>query len=241
MKSPIQKNTLVADVIRELQRLIVDCEIKPGEFLPPRKDLAAQFDVGLSTIQEAIQALTAMGMLESRPGKGTWVREDALHTLIPPAAVESRLGELDARKLYDARSVIEVGLTEFAAQRATRDDLDRIWGALSAMESVLGDDDAFVEADLAFHLSVARAGHNELLEQFYHLARKLLSDVIAEIIKLPNVKEDAIRIQRQIAEAIEAHDPVRAREAALDHMATIEELIGMWSRQREADAPRERR
>jgi GntR family transcriptional repressor for pyruvate dehydrogenase complex len=230
MKTAITKDTLVANVLRELQRRIVEGEISPGEYLPPRKDLAAQFDVGLSTIQEAIQALTAMGLLESRPGKGTWVREDALQTLIPPSAVKRQLGELDARKLYDARRVIEVGLIEFAAQRATRADLDDIRGALAGMEEALaaGDEQGFIEADLAYHFSVARAAHNELLEQFYHLSRRLLADVIAEIVQLPNVKEEGLTSQRTIAEAIAEHDAQRARQAALEHMKIIGRVIDAW-------------
>ncbi len=229
MNIPIRKSTLVDDVASELRRTILEQEIRPGEFLPPRRELAAQFGVGLSTVQEAIQALTAVGMLESRPGKGTWVREDALDTLIHPAAVEARLGDLDARQLYDARLVVEVGLAEFAAQRATSEDIQRIRDALDAMEAEIAeDDDAFIEADLEFHLAVARAGHNELLEQFYHLARKLLSQVIAELIKLPDVKENGLHIQREIAQAIEQHDPEKARQATLEHMTIIDRLIGTW-------------
>jgi DNA-binding FadR family transcriptional regulator len=230
MKVRISKKTLVTKVISELQRMIVDKEILPGEYLPPRKELASQFGVGNSTIQEAVQALTAMGMLESRPGKGTWVAESALDTLIPPSTVKSRLGTLDARKLYDARSVIEVGLTEFAAQRATPEDVGAIKDALDSMKATIKDDAAFVEADLEFHLAVARAGHNELLEQFYHLSRKLLAEVIAEIIKLPNVKEDAIVIQGEIAEAIEQHDVQKARQAAINHMEIIGQLLDVWNK-----------
>jgi GntR family transcriptional repressor for pyruvate dehydrogenase complex len=222
--STFQRSTLVDDVTAELRRMILEQEIKPGEFLPARKDLAARFGVGLSTIQEAIQALAAVGMLESRPGKGTWVREDALDMLIHPSAVETRLGELGVRQLYDARLVVEVGLTELAAQHATPEDIDKIWAALEAMKASV-DDAAFIEADLAFHIAVARAGHNQLLEQFYHLSRKLLEEVIAELIKMPSVKENAIRIQGEIAQAIEDQDVERARQATLDHMDIIEALI----------------
>ncbi len=224
MPSP-QRNTLVAAIIEELQEMILTGEIQPGEFLPSRKELAAQFGVGLSTIHEAIQALTAIGMVESHPGKGTWVRHDALDTLIHPTVVKARLGELRAHQVYEARSVIEIALTEFAAQRATPEDIERIWDALRAMEASIGDDEAFVEADLEFHLAVARAGHNELLEQFYHLARKLLSDVISEMVKMPRVKEQSIRLQKAIAEAIERHDVDAARQAAHNHWSYIGHIL----------------
>jgi len=229
MRSDLSASTLVDDVTEEIRRMILTGEIEPGEFLPTRKELAAQFGVGLSTVQEAIQALSAVGMLASRPGKGTWVRKDALDSLIHPEAVRTRLGELNAEKVYEARGVIEIALTEMAARRATPHDVAAIWSALERMKATIDDDDAFVEADLDFHLGVARAGKNQLLEQFYHLSRRMVVQVIAEVLHLPSVKQDSIPYQRAIAEAIEAGDPVRAREAAEEHMAYVDILLERWS------------
>jgi len=93
------------------------------------------------------------------------------------------------------------------------------------MEAKVDDNAAFVEADLDFHLAVARAGKNELLEQFYNLLRKMIVEVIHEMLKLPHVKEDSIPYQRAIVEAIEAGDPERAQEAAVAHMAYVDELL----------------
>jgi GntR family transcriptional repressor for pyruvate dehydrogenase complex len=234
MTPQIETSTLVNRVTDEIRRMILSGEIEPGEFLPTRKELAAQFDVGLSTVHEAIQALTAVGMLESRPGKGTWVRDDMLDTLIHPAAVKTRLGELDDQQIYDARSVIEIALTEFAAQRATPEDIERIGAALRALEAAVQDDAAFVEADLEFHVAVAKAGRNELLEQFYHLSRKLLAEVIAAMMgRVPGVKEDSIRLQTVIAQAIEQHDAQKARLAAVDHMKYFARCLSLEARDKQ--------
>jgi GntR family transcriptional repressor for pyruvate dehydrogenase complex len=205
--------------------MILKGDVQPGEYLPSRKELAARFGVGISTVHEAIQALTALGLVASHPGKGTWVREDALDTLIHPAEFESRMGELDARLVHEARSVIEVALTELAAQRATPEDVERIWDALAAMEAAEQETAAFVEADLGFHLAVAKAGKNGLLEQFYHLSRKLLSKVVADWVREPGVREESIRNQRVIAQAIKQRDPQQARQAAFDHMAYMGRLL----------------
>jgi len=228
MTPHVRTDTLVDRVVHELRQMILDGEIQPGDFLPTRKELAAQFGVGLSTVHEAIQALAAVGMLESRPGKGTWVREDTLDTLIHPAVVETRLGELNAQKVYEARFVIEIALTELAARRATPEDVASILSALEAMEATMDNDEAFVAADLEFHLAVARAGRNELLEQFYHLSRKLIVEVISETVKLPTVKEKAIHLQRAIAQAIEQGDSERARQAAVAHMEHVHDLLETW-------------
>jgi GntR family transcriptional regulator, transcriptional repressor for pyruvate dehydrogenase complex len=227
MTLQFSRDTLVEQVARQLRQIITGGEIQPGDYLPSRKDLAARFGVGVSTIHEAVQALTAVGLLESHPGKGTWVRQDAQEALFHPAAVQTRLGELKGREICEARAIIEVALTELAARRATPDDLHKIWQALAAMRASLNDDQAFVEADVDFHIAVAQAGHNELLEQFYHLSRRLLAGTIAELVRLPSVKEDALVIQQSIAEAIQQHDAAQARRAAEEHMVIVENLLSM--------------
>lgn len=225
MDATLRNPTLVDDVVHIVRQMILEGEVRPGEFLPPRKAMAASFGVGISTVHEAMQALGAVGLVDSRPGKGTWVRPDALETLIHPSALETRLGTLRARQIFEARAAIEVALTQFAAERATPEDLERIFHFLDALDAVVDDDQKFVEADLGFHLAVAQAAHSVLLEQFYHLARKLLAEIIEQIIQIPSVKEEGKAIQRRIGEAIARHDMQGARQAALAHMRTVEELV----------------
>ena len=134
---------------------------------------------------------------------------------------------MKARQVYEARSVIEVALTEMAASRSTSSDIDKIRQALQAMEDAQ-DDREFVEADLIFHLMVARAGHNELLEQFYQLVQKLLIQVINELIQLPLVKSESIDLQRAISEAVKSGDVAAAHKAAQAHMDYIEQLLDTY-------------
>src|SRR4030067_2025551 len=107
--------------------------------------------------------------------------------------------------------------------------MSAIWNALQKMEAGILEEQAFVQADLEFHLAVARAGHNQLLEQFYYLVRDLLSEVISEMVLLPNVKEESIVLQRLIAEAIQSHQVDQAEAAALAHMQYIETLLKNYS------------
>ena len=220
-----ERSSLVDDIAAELRQMIVGGQLQPGEFLPPQRDLAARFGVGASTIREAVQTLIAVGLLQSHPGKGTWVREDSGIGLIHPEAVRARLGELNARSLAEARSVVEVALSEFAAARATDDDLSRIRAAMAAMRENAADMPAFIRADFEFHLAIADAGHNELLAQFYHLTRTLFKEVSYELISLPTVQEESVEIQAAVLKAIEAHDPRAARQAAEAHMQYIYRLL----------------
>jgi len=220
----IERSTLAANVAEQLRAQIAAGKFGPGDYLPPQKDLAEQFGVGLSTIREAVQLLSAAGLLKSHPGKGTWISEEALNSLIPVQVVKTRLGELKARQVHEARAVIEVALAELAASRATEQDLERIESAMDSLRQAQ-DMPAFIAADLEFHLSVARAGHNDLLEQFYQLIQKLLVEMVDELIRLPHVVAESLPLQQAVMNAIERKDVQEARLAAQAHMDYIDELL----------------
>jgi GntR family transcriptional repressor for pyruvate dehydrogenase complex len=221
------RNSLVDDVTRELRELIASRPIGPGEYLPAQKHLAAQLGVGLSTVREAVQSLSALGLVESCPGRGTWVCDGVSSSGMSLAAVHERLGKLNARQLWEARSVIEVGIIKYAAQKATAKDLRRIHAAMRAMAAA-PDDAAFIVADMGYHIAVAEAGHNVLLSQFYHLSHELLMEVATELIALPNVKAESLPLQGAVARAIERHDPAAAERAALRHMRYIGKLLDRY-------------
>jgi GntR family transcriptional regulator, transcriptional repressor for pyruvate dehydrogenase complex len=226
-----QRNTLAENTADQIRSLIFTGELKPGQVLPTRDELGSRFGVGRSTINEAIQILASVGLVDSRPGKGTWVRDDAVEEMIHPDAVRAHLGSIDARMLFDARTLIEVDLTAKAAANATEQECRAIWAALAKMEETLADDAAFLEADLSFHMLVANAAHNSLLAAFYRLCRRLLTEVISDLIKLPSVKQDALALQRAIASAIAQHDSEGARAAALAHMRNLAPAFGKEAEQ----------
>ncbi len=227
--TPIRRNaTMVSTIARELRDRISSGQLQPGQLLPPMKDLAEEFDVGLSTVREAVQMLTAMGLLESRPGRGTWVPKDARVMLLHPAMIKERLTQSNARQVYEARAVIEVALTRLAAQRARPEDIHLIEQAMAEMHQQVDDTRAFVRADLDFHLSVARAAHSQVLEQFYYSVREFLPEVISELVILPQVKEESLDLQDAILQAIRRHDEPRAVREAQKHMEYIERLLNQY-------------
>ena len=200
-------------------------QLQPGELLPSRKELAEQFEVGISTIHEAIKSLAAVGLVDSRPGKGTWVRHDALDVVLPPSLIINRFGQIDVESIYEARLMLEVTLAELAAQRAAPEEVAAMWAALEASQAVMADDEAFMKADWDFHMAVAKAARNVLIESFYHLSRQLLREFIQDAISLPGVREQASQLHIQQAKAIEQHDVERARQIAQDHMLYIKERM----------------
>ncbi|NLE76260.1 MAG: FadR family transcriptional regulator [Chloroflexi bacterium] len=226
---PVQmlpRDPLTNRVIKSLQEMIWKGELAPGEFLPSQQELASQYGVGLSTIREAMKALSLLGLVEIQAGRGTRVLPDALKVLHNAAALRTSFDSVNPAEVYEARAVIEVTLTHMAAQRADADDIAAIAAALDEMRENLGDDRAFAQADMRFHLAVAQASKNQILAQLYHLTRSLLEEIIEEVNAVPGVKVRALKRQSDILEAIRAGDPERALAFAEQHMTDIGAYLG---------------
>ena len=219
------RSTLVDDTANKIRQMVYSGELQPGEFLPSRKELAEQFDVGISTIHEAIKSLAAVGLVDSRPGKGTWIRPGALENVIDPSLITNRFGQVDVETIYEARLMLEVELAGLAAQRATSEDIQAMWAALEASQSVMSDDQEFMKADWDFHMAVAKAARNVLIESFYHLSRQLLREFIQDAIGRPGVREEALQLHIEQAKAIERHDVARARDIAHGHMLYVKDRM----------------
>jgi len=212
------RSTLVDHTADRIRQMIFSGELKPAEMLPSRKELASRFGVGIATIHEAIKSLNAVGLVESRPGRGTWVSLNATQSIIHPSMITNRFGPIDVKTIYEARLALEVSLAELAAEKATPAEIAQMMAYLDAAQEVIDDDDEFVRVDWDFHMTVAQATHNVLLQAFYNLARELLLEFIRDVIKHPLVKQEASAIHREEALAIARHDPDAARAAARKHM-----------------------
>lgn len=224
MPQKIRTENLVQAVIRELQRMIREGEFKAGDQLPSHEALADMFGVSRSTIREATQALRLVGLVQTSPGRGSYVCSDPQQLAQSARAAAGRLKELCAPKLYEARFALERCLTSLAAERATPDHIRRIKDALEGMARHLEDTREFARYDLTFHLEVADAANNELLQQFYQVSRELILEGLIGIDALPSVPENALRTHSAILAAIEEHDPAAAL-AAFDEWQQYVECV----------------
>ena len=193
-------------VAEQLLGKIENQELRPGDGLPAQRELAKLLGVGRSSLREAVNALAVMGYLEVIQGKGTFV----CRTL--PAA-ESGLAKLDGAlqagaliDLMEIRETIECRSAALAAERAGRQEVRELQRILAQIEAHRTDYDAYLEADLAFHLGVARAAQNEMTLE---ITRLLLEKVAAHHRRLqtallsPAYRENSLASARQVVTCIQ--------------------------------------
>src|SRR3954452_10864937 len=143
--------TPVSEVARRLLDLFTSGSIEPGTRLPPERQLAATLEVGRSAVREALAALEILGIVQVRPGSGTYLRGNASELLPQTLRWGLLIGERNTAELLELRSGLEIYVARLAAERLTDKQLASLGQHVERMRASVGDLAAFVKADLAFH------------------------------------------------------------------------------------------
>lgn len=211
--SHISRRPLLADAVaKRLEDMIASGELPPGQQLPSEAVLAERFGVARSTIREAKKALAHIGLLDIHVGKGSFVQQSAVQRL-DLARVFDR-SRTSLAEIYEGRGILESAIAALAAERATPQDIRDMRLAQERLEDAVQAGDAIkvFAADTAFHIAVVRAAHNEYLYRAFDGTRGLIQEVIASTYQVPGSVGQTSAFHRKLLNAIEAHDPLAARD-----------------------------
>ncbi len=176
---PLRKQQVpkVADaIVAELEQMIVDGTLQPGQKLLPERELAVQFQVSRPSLREAIQRLEAKGLLYRRQGGGTYVQQELSRGLTDPL-FELLLNNPGSQfDLLEFRHVLEGVAAYYAALRGTEADFDRSRAAQASIEAtqLSGDLSGEAVAVTEFYLVMMAASHNTVLLHLVRAMRTLL-------------------------------------------------------------------
>lgn len=227
----IKNNVKLSDqVLDQIQGAIMSGEVQPGKRLPPERELAETFGVGRSVVREAVRALEQRGLVEVRHGLGVFVSSSVDHVLSDSLRLLVDLQHLPFLDVFEVRSVLEVGVVGFAANRATEEDLTRIAACMNAMEraEILQDPESYVRADLAFHLALMEASHNDLFLVLFRAFEKPLGEFVTDTVTKAEHIRDGLKEHRAILEAVQRREPGEARKVMWRHLCkSVEQYKGM--------------
>ena len=218
-----QRSTLSTRVIGELERLIGSGEWQLGQKIPAEPELMAALGVSRNTVREAVRALAHEGLLDARPGDGTYVTAtDSLG-----AALARRFRQGKALEIIEVRRMIERDAAGLAATRRSAQDLDTLRELFRAQQAALsaGDLDAYLRAELAFHAAVVDAAHNALLSQLYAQMTASIQESIKFGADAAAGHTAHVTLHDTLLTAIVAQDATGAEAAATRHLASVEELL----------------
>ncbi len=222
-----RESTLATRVTHQIERLIVEGQLQPGDRLPPERTLARQFGVSRTVIREAVRALVAKSLLEVRAGSGTVVRSPSAASVVQSMTLLLRAGqpELDYDKVHEVRRLLEVEIAGLAAMRRTPEDLRQMEAILEQAAQIRDNRDAFCQKDVDFHAALASATHNEL----FSLVLDTLVDIMLQVRQMgfgvADMPSRALTHHRAIYHQVKAGDAEGARQAMRDHLVESEETM----------------
>jgi GntR family transcriptional repressor for pyruvate dehydrogenase complex len=214
----LPRATLPKEIVAAITELIMTRVWKPGDRIPPEKELAARFGVGRSTVREAIKSLVILGVIEARPGDGSYIREGTSDLLSGAFQWGLMITEQNLGDLVDMRILIEV---ECAGRAAAAEDPDvgaTLLQLVEQMKEARNQPQLFMKLDNQFHEMIAAAAHNSLYLSLSKTIQSLVGVWYAQTYQLERTKAATLDEHLAIATATQAHDVQAAREAMRQHI-----------------------
>ncbi len=209
---------LTMQVVDHVRDLIASGELKPGDRLPPERELARKLKISRSSLRAGIGFLAAMGVLKSRHGAGTFVSSG------PPALDSSSLTVLGALhgflpwQMFEARLVIESAVASLAAQRANGDHIAELAEEVAEMYASMDDPQEYLIHDVRFHRTISRAAGNPILGALMETITASLYDARRMTVDHALDLKESAEMHREIYRAIRSRNPAQAKLAMEQHL-----------------------
>ena len=221
----IRQGRIYEAVVDQLQDLIVSEKLQPGDKLLPERELAQRFGVSRTAVRDAIRVLSERGLVDVRPGAGTFVVREISDTVVESMGLLFQVEKSSHEGLHEVREILEVEMAGIAAERATESDIEKIVEAFEEMQRNINNPARFIEADLAFHLAIAEATHNKIFLILLNAIIDLLQNSRRMIVTVPKGPTRALEHHRQMLDSIRRKAKAQARKAMSQHMQQIAEDI----------------
>lgn len=218
---PIKPKRLSDQIFEQLRDSIFRGQLKPGEKLPPERELAAAFNVSRPSLRAAMDKLTHIGLIEQRQGQGTFVSSLESRYAQNPLRMVMEGEEVSLVDLLEVRVGLEVQAVAMAAQRATQKDISALEMCMQKMLTKVDQGGVGSEEDVAFHMAIAYATKNSaqiyLMRNFYELLFHAINEsrlYLFEAGNLPYMEQQ----HNEILQCIKKQDPDAAQEKMKSHI-----------------------
>jgi len=225
MFKPIKKTRIYEKIVIEIKEFINQGRLKSGDQLPTERELSETFKVSRTSVREAFRILESQGLLESRPGQGTYIAHNTIDSLIQPLAsfiLQEKDHQLD---LFEVRRILESQLAYLAAERATPENVTKMEEILSRQEAQIAEGGTGMDADDAFHHELAEATNNRVLLRIMDATMEFIAQSRESYLQGEQRAKKSLEHHKKILSAIKAGDSELAARAMLEHIENIEETL----------------
>ena len=222
MYRTVKTSRLFEQIVQQVEESILKGQLKPGDQLPAERDLAQRFGVSRTAVREAVKTLREKGLVEAYSGRGTFVTDGTSQAIRQSLDLMIRINQQEgSANLAELRLVLEPEIAGLAATRIEEQLLSSMREAVAVMDRNLHDPDAYVEADLDFHLALAEAAGNPLILSLLDSIVGLLREQRSRIFDVDGGPERGQVHHKCILATIEQRNPEAARAAMRAHLQQV--------------------
>lgn len=219
--TPIARETVAEQVARRILDMVTARALKPGDQLPPERELAESLGVSRPSVREAIRGLAILGVVNTRQGGGAYISRLDADAILGPIRFFLSLEDVNITELYDARSLIESDVARRAAVSMSDAQLEALGAILAAQAATLGDAQAFRMSDYAFHKAIWDGCGNAFLRRIGESLNALGLEFRKRASETAGLHEQSHADHRRLFDALAARDPAAAARAAERHMQNV--------------------
>lgn len=221
---PLPLGSVASEVTQALLDLFASGAVPLGTRLPPERRLAEVLQVGRSAVRESLATLATLGLVEARPGAGTFLRATRTTMLSEGMRWNMLIGDNELDELVELRAALEIHAAWLAAERGNPATIARLGDHLERMRATVDDVPSFLEADRAFHRELAVTTSNSKMQELLDLTHDLLRAQATH----PGARHHACIAfgeHERVFDAVVAGDPKAASDAMRTHMRHAAELL----------------
>jgi GntR family transcriptional regulator, transcriptional repressor for pyruvate dehydrogenase complex len=223
----VRASRLYEQIVQQIEDSILSGALKPGDQLPAERELAQNFGVSRTAVREAVKALREKGLVEAFSGRGTFITNGTSQAIRQSLDFMSRIGHHEGlTHLAELRQILEPEIAALAASKIEEQLLATMRESVAVMDRSLQDPDAYIEADLDFHLALAEAAANPLVLSLLDSIVGLLREQRLRIFRVDGGPERGQYHHKRILAAIESREPEKARATMREHLAQVREDSG---------------
>ena len=213
----VKQVRLAQSVADEVRSMILHDRMSSGDQLPSEMELMTRFDVGRSTIREAMKQLQAENIVVIRRGKGSFVA-DQIGLIRDPLGLSFEEQNRVLRELMEVRLLLEPGIAGEAAKRRDEGNLEAMRRSIERMTEAFSKGEDYQSFDYDFHLAMAESVHNSVLRRIYPVVFEAIAQGYQRTAHVHGSFEVALNYHREILSAIEEGDAEAARACTRRHI-----------------------
>ena len=222
MYKVVRTSRLYEQIVQQIEESVLNGSLKPGDRLPAERDLAELLGVSRTAVREAVKTLREKGLVEAYSGRGTFVTDGTSQAARQSFDLMVKVGQREGSPhLVELRLIMEPGIAALAAERVEDEDLAAMREAVCVMDRSQNNPEAYIEADLDFHLALAEAAANPLILSLIDSIVGLLRKERIRIFRVEGGPQRSQFHHKRILEAVERRDPETARSAMRAHLEQV--------------------